>query len=149
MPVTRILRLSVCRAMRELQGQEPLTEEEYGKLEKMAEICPLGGEHFDEVSWVYPLRLPSEPKIRVLDEGAHIVSVAVLYQRNQWVGLVGDEEMAEICRQYPGGLIFAVGEITTKTKEGRDYLNLRPRGWLIAPSPEPKTGERKGKERKK
>jgi hypothetical protein len=149
MPVNRILKFAACRAMRELQSQEPLTEEEYKRLEKMAEICPLEGEHFDEVSWVYPLRLPSEPKIRILDEQAHIVSVAVLYQRNQWVGLIGDEEMNQLCLQYPGGLIFAVGEITKRTKEGRDYLNLRPRGWMIIPLAEPKILERKGKERKK
>ncbi|HMF33964.1 MAG TPA: hypothetical protein VKK79_21245 [Candidatus Lokiarchaeia archaeon] len=31
---------------------------------------------------------------------------------------------------HPGALVYAVGNITERTKDGRVYLNLRPRGWV-------------------
>lgn len=147
--MNRLLKLSTCRALRELQGQEPLTDEEYDRLEKMAEICPLEGEHFDEVSWLYPLRIPLQPKVHLLDEGTHVISISVQYNRRSYIGLIGDEELETHCLQNPGGLIFAVGEMTSRVKEGREYLNLRPRGWKIRPVGEIGDRGNKAKEKKK
>lgn len=131
--MNRVLQLRNCRALRELKGQQPLTEDEYRRLAQLAEDCPLTGEHFDEVSWLYPLRIPQEPKVRILDESMGIISVSVLLNRNQFVGVIGDQELAEVYRRYPGGFLFCVGELETKQKDSMTFYNLRPRGWQVYP----------------
>lgn len=131
--MNRILDLKSCRALCELKGKEPLTEEEYTHLTEMAESCPLQGEHFDEVSWLYPLRIPLEPKTRILDATDHTISAFVLYNKTCCVGLIGDDELEALYLTHPGALIYAVGEIITKVKENVEYKNLRPRGWMLYP----------------
>lgn len=131
--MNRLLQLQKCRALRELKGQQPLTEEDYHRLAQLAEDCPLTGEHFDEVSWLYPLRIPHDPKVRMLDETMGIVSVSVLLNRNQFVGVIGDRELEEVYRLYPGGFLFCVGELEKKVKDTMTFYNLRPRGWQVYP----------------
>lgn len=131
--MNHILTLKSCRALGELKGKEPLTDQEYGNLAQLAETCPLQGEHFDEVSWLYPLRIPLEPKVRILDARDHTISVLVIYNKSTCVGLIGDAELEIHYTKYPGALIFAVGEIMAKTKDGAEYKNLRPRGWMVFP----------------
>jgi len=129
--MNRLLQLRSCRALRELKGQQPLTDLEYQRLAQLAEDCPLAGEHFDEVSWLYPLRIPLEPKVRILDAEMGIVSVLVILNRNQFVGLIGDHELEEIYQANPGGFLFCVGELEKKIKDTIIFWNLRPRGWKI------------------
>lgn len=129
--MNRILEMDSCRAIRELKGQQPLTEDEYVRLDKMARECPLAGEHFDEVSWVYPLRIPKEPRVRVLNEEEHIISALVILNRNIFVGVIGDQEMEACYLACPGGFIFAVGELEKKVKDDKEFWNLRPRGWKV------------------
>jgi hypothetical protein len=94
--MTRILQLRSCRALRELKGQQPLTDIEYQRLAQLAEDCPLAGEHFDEVSWLYPLRIPLDTKVRILDAETGIISALVILNRNQFVGLIGDHEFKKM-----------------------------------------------------
>jgi hypothetical protein len=131
--MNHVLTLKSCRALSELKGKEPLTAQEYEGLAQLAETCPLQGEHFDEVSWLFPLRIPLEPKVRILDEQDHTVSVLVIYNKNICIGLIGDAELESYYIQYPGALIFVVGEISTKSKDGVEYKNIRPRGWMLFP----------------
>jgi hypothetical protein len=131
--MNHILTLKSCRALGELKGKEPLTEQEYAILAQLAESCPLQGEHFDEVSWLYPFRIPLEPKVRLLDDREHTISALVIYNKSTCVGLIGDAELETHYLRYPGALIFAVGEIMAKMKDGKEYKNLRPRGWMIFP----------------
>jgi hypothetical protein len=131
--MNRVLKMDNCRALRELKGQQPLTESEYQRLDQLAEECPLVGEHFDEVSTVYPLQIPIEPKVRLLDETNHIVSVVVLLNRNQYVGVIGDKELEDAYLTYPGGFLYCVGELEKKIKGEMTFWNLRPRGWKVYP----------------
>jgi len=116
----------------------------------MAESCPLAGEHFDEVSWLYPLRIPLEPKVHRLDETSDAVAVVTLFNRNQFVSVIGNQELESSCKAYPGSFLFCVGELEKKIKGDMVFWNLRPRGWKLYPVHECiETGQEKGIKRKK
>ena len=91
----------------------------------------LEGAPFDEVSWIYPFRIPREPRVVVLAEDPRCVSVGVHYTRGQNVGVVGDAEMEEACTAHPGAFLYVVSKIQERRKGDRTYLNVRPRGWFV------------------
>ena len=145
--MNRIIKLPSCRALLELKNKEPLSESEYAKLRDVIPECCLAGEPFDEVSWVYPIRIPKVPKVFVLQEDPYVVSVWGTLNRNIFVSVIGDEELANCYRENSGAFIFAVGTIKEKVKEGKAFRDLRPRGWVLVviEDPTPVRGKSKGK----
>ena len=127
----KIVTVESCRAYLELKGREPLTEKEYRRLLQLVATCRLQGEPFDEVSWVYPLRIPTAPHVTVLSEEPRVVAVGVQHNKNKFVGVIGDAKLEMLYNNNLGEFIYAVGEIVSKKKGDKEYWNLRPRGWLV------------------
>lgn len=128
---SRILTVSQCRAFLELKDRTPLTDEEWSRLYNLIQDCGLKGTPFDEVSYLYPLLIPNKPRVQILQENPRVVSVSTLYDRNQFVGVVGDRELEEFYLDHEKAFLYAVGKLEKCRKNDKEYLNLRPRGWVI------------------
>lgn len=137
MPTNHVVKLARCRALEELRAGRPLAPHEYKRLRGMVADLDLGGAPFDEVSHAYPLMVPREPRVRVFAEDPRCVSVGLRLAGRGFVGVVGDATFEAACLAHPGSIVFAVGRLEERSKGDRTYLNLRPRGWLVAELEDP------------
>ena len=127
-----VLYLKTFRAYREYRALGPMTDEEWQLMKEMVPGCPMQGEEFDEINWLYPFKIPRNPVIHRLSETEEIFSVGVRFNHTQFVGVTGGMDLLESYNSNLEGFLFVVGKIKVKEKEGRTYYNIRPRGWLIA-----------------
>jgi len=127
----RVHVLDHCRAMEMFKGRAPLTAYEYERILELAIDCPLEGMPFDQVRYLYPLQVPQKPQIRIFSEEPEVVSVSLLLNFSQFVSVIGGKDLKKAIMDYPGAVLFAVGNIIEKLKGDVVYHNLRPRGWLI------------------
>ncbi len=145
-----VLRLPSARALEERKARQAMSPADYERLAGLIPEMGLEGAAFDSVSRVYPLEVPASPRATVLAENPRRVSIGLLNDHGQYVGVIGDTVFEEACVACPGALLYCVGKITERTKGDRVYLNLRPRGWVrvevVLRDPErlsPKTRSRK------
>ncbi len=69
--------------------------------------------------------------VQLLQESPRIISVLGIYDRSNCVGIIGDSELELYYLAHIGGFIYVVGKLDKCKKNDKEYLNLRPRGWLI------------------
>jgi hypothetical protein len=127
----RVYQLPRCRVLLDLKEKTPLIKEDYEKVLAMIPECPMKGIPFDDVSFLYPLQVVGSPRFTVLNEAPRVVSLLVKYNLSTLAGIIGEEELESTVMKHPNAIIYAVGKMSTKEKEGRTYHNLRPRGWLL------------------
>jgi GTP-binding protein EngB required for normal cell division len=114
-----------------LKDRTPLTPAEWKEFRQKIGDCGLKGLPFDDVSYLFPLQIPSKLRVQVLQEKPRIVSVLTIYDRTGLVGVIGDGELENYYLNHSGAFIFAVGKMDKCKKNDKEYLNLRPRGWLL------------------
>ena len=129
--IERIVKVTRCRVYTELKDRTPLNAEEWDQFRNQIVECGLKGIPFDDVSYVLPLQIPLKPRVQVLQEQPRTVSVLTIYDRTNLVGVIGNEELETIYQAHLGAFIFAVGKLEKCKKNDREYINLRPRGWLL------------------
>jgi hypothetical protein len=129
--IDRVVLVSHCRAFLELKDRAPLTSEEWGRFRNLIVDCGLKGIPFDDVSYLYPLQIPSKPRVQVLQDVPRVVSISTLYDRTGFVGVIGDKELEDHYLAHPSAFIYAVGKLEKCKKNEKEYTNLRPRGWLV------------------
>jgi hypothetical protein len=127
----RVVIVNSCRAFQELKDRSPLTEVEWQRFRAQIIECGLKGLPFDEVSYIYPLQIPSKPRVQLLQESPRTISVLGIYDRSNCVGIIGDSELESYYLTHIGAFIYVVGKLDKCKKNDKEYLNLRPRGWLI------------------
>lgn len=127
----RIHVLDHCRAMEMFKGKAPLTAYEYERILELAVDCPLEGMPFDQVRYLYPLQVPQVPQIRTFSEEPEVISASLRLNFSKFVSVIGGKDLKKAITDYPGAVLFVVGNITEKLKGEVVYHNLRPRGWLI------------------
>ncbi len=141
--------LDRCRALTECKGRTPLTTYEYKKILELAIDCPLAGMPFDEVSYLYPLLIPTTPQARSLSTDSEVISISLRQNYTKFISVIGDMELKTNVMAHPDAILFAVGNIIKKIKGEKTYFNLRPRGWLIIVDPEYSKRQGRKKLRKK
>jgi len=120
-----------CRALVELKATRSLTGTEYQRFRRMVADVGLEGAPFDDASWVYPLVIPTEPRVTVFSEDPRQVSIGLRLVGRGFVGVVGDAELEAACLAHPGSILYVACKLEEKRKGGRTFLNARPRGWLV------------------
>ena len=127
-----MVKLKQCRALDEVKANRKLTASEYKRFRGMVKDVGLEGASFDRVSWVYPLVIPADPRVTVFSEEPRCVSIGLILEKRGFVGVVGDADLEAACLSHAGSFLYVVGKIEEKRKGERTYLNMRPRGWLVA-----------------
>jgi hypothetical protein len=61
------------------------------------------------MNWLYPLRIPQDPKICILNAEGHVISERVILNRHTLVGLLGEQRKEDFYRENTGEFLFAVG----------------------------------------
>ena len=120
-----------CRALDRNKERTPLTPFEYKKILELAVDCPLAGMPFDQVSYLYPLQIPSPVRMHDLNAESNVFSITLKQNFTSFIGVIGDLELKSAITNHPGAILFAVGNIVKKIKNERTYFNLKPRSWLI------------------
>ncbi len=127
----RVVRLLTCRASIELQARRPLTPTEEDQFRAAIPGVGLAGAPFDDASFIYPLRIPREPRVVVLGEAPRRVSLRVLYKQGLCVGVVADPELEAAYTTHPGSFLYVVGALQEHKKGDKTFLDVRPRGWFV------------------
>jgi len=148
------MRVPSCRAQSELKSWHPLTAGEVERFRSLVPELGLEGSQFDEMSWVYPFRIPGKPYVVVLGDGPRCVSVGLRFTRGRLVGVIGDAALETEYLAHPGAFLYVVGVLQERKQGDKVYLNIRPRSWVVVevgtPEPETEMPARKGgKKRKK
>ena len=130
--INHVVKLKQCRALDEVKATRKLTASEYRRFRGMVKDVGLEGASFDKVSWVYPLFIPSEPRVTVFSEEPRRISIGLVLEKRGFVGVVGDADLEAACLSHAGSFLYFVGKIEEKRKGERTFLNVRPRGWLVA-----------------
>ncbi len=151
--VENVLRVTSCRAQAELKGRQPLTAREVERFRSMVPDVGLEGALFDEMSWVYPFRIPVKPHVVVLGENPRCISVGVRFTRGRLVGVIGDATLEAEYLAHKGAFLYVVGALKERKQGDKIYLNVRPRSWVVVEvggsAPDPASPARNGGGRRK
>jgi len=127
----RVVRVPTCRASIELRARRPLTPAEVEQFRAAIPDVGLAGAPFDDASFIYPFRIPGEPRVVVLGEAPRRVSLRLLYKQGLCVGVIADPELEAAYATHPGAFLYVVGALQEHKKGDKTFLDVRPRGWFV------------------